>query len=568
MVATPSPGGSPLAAALAAVREEARSVLRLALLIAALGVLMTLGFIYFRTQLYNLVLPTGSTATLVGLAAILVTWVVLTSCIQHIKDWLLAIIAGRLQRRLAVPACISAAEAGRPELGPAEALRDLAEVARALTGNVAASLMEMLLVPLFLLALAWVHWSYAVTAAGFALLAAGISFATDRNLVTILDESNRQRGRSMLAIAEAVNHAETVEAHGMLPALARGWASNVNGSERSLFRAQSVINLAQGINELLGYVVRGVMVLQSILLSYNGMELGFAVISATIMAAWVMRPFQYLGQLLHDLAAGRAAWQRLNELAALPHRAGESGFSAPVGRLVVEQLTVMLPGMVRPLLRDVSLVVGPGDVVGIAGTVGSGKSTLLRAVLGIQRPTSGGCYLDGHATWQWDRVEIARHVGYLPQDPGLTDGTVAEAIARLDVPNMALVIEAATRAGAHEAIVALPQGYATPLSETLLSAGQRQRVALARAIYGRPRLVVLDEPSAWLDQEGQRQLLRLFAILKADGCAVLFTSHSLDLVEAADHVLAMRGGMLGVRRPQDGPQPRLAGRVAAAEPAR
>jgi ATP-binding cassette subfamily C protein len=159
--------------------------------------------------------------------------------------------------------------------------------------------------------------------------------------------------------------------------------------------------------------------------------------------------------------------------------------------------------------------------------------------MGITRPTTGGCYLDGHATWQWDRKDFARHVGYLPQDIGLADGTVADAIARLDEPNMVLVLEAAHRSGAHEFIVGLPNGYATRLSEFGLSAGQRQRLGLARAIYGRPQLVILDEPGAWLDADGQAKLRRLIRLLRQDRTSVLFTSHEPGLLEEADHSVTL-----------------------------
>jgi ATP-binding cassette subfamily C protein len=336
----------------------------------------------------------------------------------------------------------------------------------------------------------------------------------------------------------------------MLPALADGWAVEVNDLEALMVRVERITRIGDGIQTAIQAFARGGVILLSALLAETSIQLGGLLVYSLLIIAIVARPFSHMADFFHQLGEVRMAWARLRNLANQPRRRGqaERGYSAPVGRLVVEQLTVLLPGMVRPLLRDVNLVVGPGDVVGIAGNVGSGKSTLLRAVMGMIRPTAGACFLDGHATWQWDRVDIARHVGFLPQDPGLSDGTVAEAIARLDVPNMAMVIEAATRAGAHQTIVALPQGYATPLSETMLSAGQRQRIALARAIYGRPRLVVLDEPSSWLDDAGMAQLIRLFAILKADGCGVLFSSHNLDLVDAADHVLAMRAGVLGTRR--------------------
>jgi ATP-binding cassette subfamily C protein len=194
----------------------------------------------------------------------------------------------------------------------------------------------------------------------------------------------------------------------------------------------------------------------------------------------------------------------------------------------------------------VDLAVRPGEVVALVGASGSGKSTLLRLLLGVIRPMAGGAYLDGHATHQWDRRDLARHVGFLPQDHLLSRGTAAEVIARLEEPDMALVLDAARRAGAHETIVALPQGYATPIAGAAwqLSMGQRQRIALARALYGRPPVLLLDELAGSMDAEGEAQVAALLAALREEGCAVVFTTHRPSLLATADRVLALRNGVL------------------------
>jgi ATP-binding cassette subfamily C protein len=256
---------------------------------------------------------------------------------------------------------------------------------------------------------------------------------------------------------------------------------------------------------------------------------------------------------MQDWGAARAAWVRLSRLlAAPPPLAGTRAFPCPEGRLVVERLTATVPGVPRPLLREVSLVVAPGDVVALAGAAGSGKSTLLRLIAGARRPQAGAAFLDGHATWQWDREDFARHVGMMPQEAVLTEGTVAEAIARLGTPDMEAVLRAARSAGADRLIAGLPFGYATRIGpDTPLSMGQKQRIALARAVYGNPRLVLLDEPGAWLDQAGEAALLRLIAELKARGTAVLLTSHKQSLLRIADRMVVLRNGvLLSAGRPQ------------------
>jgi ABC-type protease/lipase transport system fused ATPase/permease subunit len=197
------------------------------------------------------------------------------------------------------------------------------------------------------------------------------------------------------------------------------------------------------------------------------------------------------------------------------------------------------------LLRNVELTVEPGSIIAIVGQSGSGKSTLLRILVGLLRPSAGGVYLDGHATSQWDRRDFARHVGFLPQQPLLSRGTAAEVIARLEEPDMELVLEAARRGGAHDVIAGLPNGYATPLSGTYqLSMGQRHRIALARALYGRPKLLLLDELAGSMDSEGEAHVAELLQQLREEGTSVIFTTHRPSLVAVADRVLALRNGTL------------------------
>jgi ATP-binding cassette subfamily C protein len=159
-------------------------------------------------------------------------------------------------------------------------------------------------------------------------------------------------------------------------------------------------------------------------------------------------------------------------------------------------------------------------------------------------PSSGGVYLDGHNSFLWEREDFARHVGYVPQSLALTSGTVAETIARMQVPDLAAVRLAAMRAGAHEVIAALPRGYATRLSGFTLSGGQRQRIALARALYGDKKLLVLDEPSAFLDKTGETALCGLLGELRAQGVGAVMVTHRPALVEACDQLLVLRDGLV------------------------
>ena len=223
------------------------------------------------------------------------------------------------------------------------------------------------------------------------------------------------------------------------------------------------------------------------------------------------------------------------------------------------------PGRRGPAVRGASFELHPGSAVGIAGASASGKSTLLRALAGVWPPLSGTVTLAGAALDQYGEDALARHLGWLPQEVVLFEGTVAENIARLDPgANAPAVVAAARHADAHEMILALPGGYDFDVAAggAALSGGQRQRIALARAFYGGPAVVVLDEPDAHLDAEGAAALNRAVAALKARGGAAVIVAHRSSVFTECDTVLAMEAGAL---RPAE-PAPGVAGAPRRAEP--
>jgi ABC-type protease/lipase transport system fused ATPase/permease subunit len=212
----------------------------------------------------------------------------------------------------------------------------------------------------------------------------------------------------------------------------------------------------------------------------------------------------------------------------------------------VENLSYTPPGMQRAVVRNLSVEITAGEVIAIVGPSGSGKSTLARLMLGILAPGAGSVRLDGAALAQWEPARLGACVGYLPQDVALFSGTIAENIARLGAGDSDEVVAAAQRAHAHEMIVRLPNGYDTQIGDSglCLSGGQRQRVALARALYGEPRIVVLDEPNANLDADGEQALTRAIGGLRECGATVVLITQRTQILSIADRILVMRDGAI------------------------
>ncbi|MEO0547828.1 MAG: ATP-binding cassette domain-containing protein [Pseudomonadota bacterium] len=198
-----------------------------------------------------------------------------------------------------------------------------------------------------------------------------------------------------------------------------------------------------------------------------------------------------------------------------------------------------------PLLNRVSFRLMPGDLLGVVGPSGSGKSTLARLLVGAQRPNTGSVRLDGSSLADWDLTDLGTHIGYVGQEVELFPGTVRDNIARLSsTPDDAAVLAAARKAQVHELIQRLPNGYDTLVGPggTGLSGGQKQRIALARAFYGNPRVMVLDEPNANLDEEGEIALHRALLSARDAGVTTVIITQRKQVLRAVDKVLRLHSG--------------------------
>jgi ATP-binding cassette subfamily C protein len=536
------PGG-----AAARVRPEITAAVRLSALLGVLGAFGPLALFSIIGSIFQLVLPTSSMRTLWGLVAGFVVIAAVLVLIDHLRDVTLIRISHRVGRRLAAPALL--AVAGRPGGNPAQAshavLRDIEEIRRGVAGPLCTVALDLVLAPVILLTLGFFHIGFLVFGAVVALAALALGILANRLTRDALAQSNGDAVLGSMLVLDAVRCAEAVESMGMLPGLVRRWAATLARGMTQLRSAQATARAVSAVTiTLYALVASGTMVL-GVVLILQGAEIGYGMMVAALLTGRLMAPFGQIGAVLEDAASARAAWGRIDTLLReADHVTGPALRAWPCneGRLSVERVTYLHPGANRPLLREASFTVSPGEVVALAGPPGAGKSTLMRLILGIERPTAGNILLDGHTTALWDREDLARHVGFLAQDPALSGGTVAEAIARLQrEPDMAEVVKAARLVGAERMIAGLPRGFSTPVAgDVRLSMGQRQRIALARAVYGAPRLVLLDEPAAYLDGEGEAAVLRLLTTLGRSGVAVIFTSHREALMRCASRVLHLQ----------------------------
>jgi PrtD family type I secretion system ABC transporter len=361
-------------------------------------------------------------------------------------------------------------------------------------------------------------------------------------------------GRAMHERIEALTrNAEVLFGMGMLRNAVAKWRlahHEANDTHERLSDASATFAaLSRGLRQLVQVAMLG---LGAWLVVAGDASPGIMV-AATVLIGRALQPVEHLIAGWKSLVEVRGAWRRLNEQQIATPGQDALQLPPPRGELVLERVSFIADPRRPPLIKGVTLALAPGQCLGLVGPSASGKTTLVRLMLGLRSPHAGTVRLDGADLAAWPRDQLAGAVGYLPQDVELFGGSVADNIAQLGEIDSQRVIEAARRAGVHEMILRLPQAYDTEVGDGggLLSGGQRQRIALARAVYGEPKLVVLDEPNANLDAEGEDALAAAIERLKQAGTTVVLVSHRPALIRSVDVLAVLRDGALDAFGPRD-----------------
>jgi ATP-binding cassette subfamily C protein EexD len=349
-----------------------------------------------------------------------------------------------------------------------------------------------------------------------------------------------------------LRNAEVIDVMGMLPRMRERWQQKQDTvlalHSRASARAGMISSASRTFRMTIQTLVLG---LGAFLAIRREISPGM-VIAGSILLGRALAPLDVMINTWRGFIGARDAYQRLDTLLkATPEREPTMALPPPEGELSLEKIVVTPPGAAAPVIKNVSLSIDAGTTLAVIGPSAAGKSTLARAILGVYKPVAGTIRLDGAELDQWDRVALGQHIGYLPQDVELLDGTVSENIARFGEVDAQNVVAAAQAAGVHEMILKLPDGYDTRLIGQVISAGQRQRIGLARALYGDPRLIVLDEPNSNLDQDGDAALMKTLEELKRKGRTIVVVTHRQNVLALADKILLLVEGQIAVYGDRD-----------------
>ncbi|HQS08099.1 MAG TPA: type I secretion system permease/ATPase [Xanthobacteraceae bacterium] len=503
----------------------------------------------FMIQVHDRVVNSRSYDTLMMLVIIAVGCLLLYGILEYIRALTFQAMASSLVRRLNLPT-LEATLAASVESGTtkaSQALRDLSDLRTFITSSAAFAPLEGMWCPIFLVVLFALHPYYGLLAIVSAGILVALGLVSDLFTRQVTREANQAHLENHARIASALRHSEAIEAMGMLPALARRWrTAQIHAAELSNLSNRR----GRGVHAVTR-VLRLTMQIGALSLGASLVIEGSAspgsMIGATIIMNRLLAPFDSLTDHWRSWITAMSGWQRIRELLE-NHRSARDSVPTPhcQGDLEVDNLIFMPQGQDLPVLKGIGFRVEPGQILGVVGPSAAGKSTLARLMVGAARPTAGGIYLDGHNVYLWERGSFGDIVGYLPQAVSLLDGTIRDNIARMREPDPRRVIEAARQAGVHEMIGRLPLGYDTPVGDGrfTLSGGQKQRIALARALYGRPRLLVLDEPNANLDAEGEAALMAAMRAARDDGAIVILIAHRPAIMECADKLLVLQEGRI------------------------
>jgi ATP-binding cassette subfamily C protein/ATP-binding cassette subfamily C protein EexD len=538
---------TPLRRALAACRKQ---FILVGVFSGVVNMLQLTTSIYMM-QVFDRVLATRILDTLLYLSIIAV---LVLAMLEAVRGQVMQRVAAWVEHRVAPEGFVRAIEStlrGRPYR--MEALRDLA-ICRGYLGSAGAlSLYDVPWVAVYIAVIFMLHPVMGWIALGGALILFSLTLASELSTSKLLREANVAAMASQRRADSIARNAEVIDSMGMLPSVIGRWRESVAAmtvpQQRAGDRAAILVAMTKFFRLAVQIAILGVgayLVLQQELTAG-------ASIAGSIIMGRALAPVEQMIGGWKALVQARQSFRRLQAFLAMPRlRPPGLPLPDPTGQLSVERVSYAFPGQGVAMIKGVNFSLVPGESLAIIGPSAAGKTTLIRLLIGTLPASAGTVRLDGADVYQWMREDFGRHVGYLPQDVELFDGTVYANIARMAEAEPEDVFAAAKLAGCHEMILRLPNGYETEIGDggLYLSGGQRQLIGLARAMFGRPKLIVLDEPNSNLDGDSEAALTQALERLKAQDTTVVLVSHRPTLVQGVDKVLLLKDGAMEMFGPR------------------
>ena len=551
----PTRGESPGASLLRDTFRRCRPALLFAVLFSSTINLLMLVPPLYMMQLYDRVLSSRSEATLVALTALALGAFAAMGLLEVTRSRILVRVSARLDNLLSPPIFDAVFRNHVRTMGGArtQPLNDVATVRQFVAGQGLFAFFDIPWTPIFLLLLFLLHPILGLLSLGGGVILVILAFATERTTRTRLAAATRNSVAAANFAETSLRNGDAMTAMGMLEAIKTRWMRRHNDSLRLQSGASDWAGILTNTSKVVRIALQSLILGTGALLAIEGKISPGLMIAASIIGAKSLAPVEALIGNWSQVVAAQLAWRRLRALLdTVADEPDRMALPTPKGQLSVSAIIAAPPGAAAAVLKGVSFDLQPGEALGILGPSGSGKSTLARVITGVWPSASGTVRIDRAELSQWSRDALGPHIGYLPQDVDLFDGTVAENIARLGPVDPEAVVEAAQRAGIHDLILSLPQGYDTPIGESgnRLSGGQRQRVGIARALYGTPALCIFDEPNSNLDEAGESHLIQALLHLRETKRTAIIIAHKPSILNHVDKIMILQAGQVAFLGPR------------------
>lgn len=503
----------------------------------------------YMLQLYDRVLGSRSQDTLIMLTLIVVVLFITMGLLEVVRSRVLVRVGNKLDSMLSQRIFDNLFELERKAPGRSSSmpLNDLTQVRQFMTGNGLFAFFDAPWMPIYIIVLFIFHPAFGFFAIFAAIVLVGITVANEYSTKDKLAEANNLSRASTIYVDSNIRNAEVVNAMGMRNNISKVWADKYYG----FLNAQNIASDSAGVWSNLSKSLR--VMFQSLILglgAYLAINMEVTpgmMIAASIIMGRALAPLDLIIGSWKGFSSARSSYERIEGLLNdFPKDKEYMQLPAPKGEITLENVVVIPPSGTVPSLKGISMKIEKGDVVGIIGPSAAGKSSLARVMLGLWPLSNGVARIDKADISQWDREDLGKYVGYLPQDIELFEGTVSQNIARFGEVEPEKVVEAASKAGVHEMILKLNEGYDTKIGPggASLSGGQRQRIGLARALYNNPVFVVLDEPNSNLDDVGEAALVEAIKTLRASGTTVVIITHRTNVLQATNKLALINNGVL------------------------
>ena len=503
----------------------------------------------YMLQLYDRVLTSRSEDTLYMLTGIVIVLFITMALLEMVRSKILVKVGNKLDAILSQRIFSSLFDMANKHPGKASSmpLSDLTSIRQFMTGNGLFAFFDAPWIPIYIAVLFVFHPSFGYFAIFAAIVLVCFTILNEYSTKEKLLEANNLSRKSIMYVDSSLRNAEVINAMGMKDNIKTIWQEKYYG----FLNAQNDASNKAGVWSNISKTSR--MMFQSLMLGLGGylaiqdeVSSGMMIAGSIIMGR-ALAPLDLIINSWKGFSSARTSFHRLDALLKdFPKSHEYMELPAPEGEILLEGVVVIPPGAKQPSVKGISMFIQKGDVVGIIGPSAAGKSSLARAILGLWPLLQGKVRLDKADIFQWDKIILGKYIGYLPQDIELFEGTISQNIARFGEVDSQKVVDAAKKAGVHEMILRLEDGYDTRIGAAgaTLSGGQRQRIGFARAIYDNPVLVVLDEPNSNLDDQGEIALVKAIKALKENNTTVIIITHRPSILQVTNKLAVVKQGLL------------------------